>query len=407
MNPECYISTIGVDFKIRTIELDGKTVKLQIWDTAGQERFRTITSSYYRGAHGICVVYDVTDMDSFNNVKQWLQEIDRYATEGVNKLLVGNKSDMSDKKVVEYTVAKEFADSLGIPFLETSAKNASNVEQAFLTMARQIKERMGTTTVNNKPTVQVGQGQGVQSGSAVFADGTEGVSSERFGTTSGDSLFKPTKFNHGAQSASVRAHTTSESKSEAALLIIVCRTNLIIILGMMQVSKKIPFDDPQVLVGVRVLYIVSNILIAGVYLYLQNKINAKKDLTTLKYVEPAPMGSADEPKLITTTVHSYDLQQLRALWKSQLMGVGMMGVMHLYFKYTNPLLIQSIIPLKGAFEGNLVKIHLFGQPAIGDLKRPWKAAGGLMGMGGQGEPKADKKSIEQAERAGSGGVKED
>jgi len=133
-------------------------------------------------------VYDVTDMDSFNNVKQWLQEIDRYATEGVNKLLVGNKSDMSDKKVVDYTVAKvlpfaqlmafisslegadmriqEFADSLGIPFLETSAKNASNVEQAFLTMARQIKERMGTTTVNNKPTVQVGQGQGVQSGSA-------------------------------------------------------------------------------------------------------------------------------------------------------------------------------------------------------------------------------------------------
>ncbi|KAF3000451.1 GTP-binding protein of the rab [Neopestalotiopsis sp. 37M] len=164
---ESYISTIGVDFKIRTIELDGKTVKLQIWDTAGQERFRTITSSYYRGAHGICVVYDVTDMDSFNNVKQWLQEIDRYATEGVNKLLVGNKSDMSDKKVVEYTVAKEFADSLGIPFLETSAKNASNVEQAFLTMARQIKERMGSqATTNTKPGVQVGPGHSVSSSSS-------------------------------------------------------------------------------------------------------------------------------------------------------------------------------------------------------------------------------------------------
>ena len=140
---DSYISTIGVDFKIRTIDLDGKTVKLQIWDTAGQERFRTITSSYYRGAHGIIVVYDVTEQESFNNVKQWFQEIDRYATEGVNKLLVGNKSDMTDKKVVEYAVAKEFADSMGISFIETSAKSSTNVQDAFLTMARQIKERIG------------------------------------------------------------------------------------------------------------------------------------------------------------------------------------------------------------------------------------------------------------------------
>ncbi|BGP43978.1 ras GTPase [Rhodotorula kratochvilovae] len=138
---ESYISTIGVDFKIRTIELEGKTVKLQIWDTAGQERFRTITSSYYRGAHGIIVVYDVTDQDTFANVKQWLQEIDRYACEGVNKLLVGNKSDLAQKKVVDYAVAKEFADQIGVSLLETSAKNATNVEQAFLTMAKQIKDR--------------------------------------------------------------------------------------------------------------------------------------------------------------------------------------------------------------------------------------------------------------------------
>lgn len=137
-----YISTIGVDFKIRTIELDGKTIKLQIWDTAGQERFRTITSSYYRGAHGIIIVYDVTDQDSFNNVRQWLQEIDRYATGGVMKLLVGNKADLSDKKIVEYTDAKAFADSLDIPFLETSALSSTNVEQAFYTMARQIKAQM-------------------------------------------------------------------------------------------------------------------------------------------------------------------------------------------------------------------------------------------------------------------------
>jgi len=140
---ESYISTIGVDFKIRTIELEGKTIKLQIWDTAGQERFRTITSSYYRGAHGIIVVYDVTDQESFNNVKQWLQEIERYACESVNKLLVGNKSDLTTKKVVDWTTAKEYADSLAIPFLETSAKNATNVEQAFMTMAAEIKNRVG------------------------------------------------------------------------------------------------------------------------------------------------------------------------------------------------------------------------------------------------------------------------
>lgn len=154
---ESYISTIGVDFKIRTIELDGKTIKLQIWDTAGQERFRTITSSYYRGAHGIIVVYDVTDQESFNNVKQWLQEIDRYASENVNKLLVGNKCDLTTKKVVDFTTAKEYADQLGVPFLETSAKNATNVEQAFMTMAAEIKNRMGpvTPSADTKPNVKI------------------------------------------------------------------------------------------------------------------------------------------------------------------------------------------------------------------------------------------------------------
>jgi len=161
---ESYISTIGVDFKIRTIELNGKTIKLQIWDTAGQERFRTITSSYYRGAHGIIVVYDITDQVSFNNVKQWLQEIDRYACENVNKLLVGNKSDLINKRVVDLDTAKEFASGLGIPFLETSAKNSTNVEQAFLTMAGEIKNRMVNTGGGGvKPSViKPGVGQPVK-----------------------------------------------------------------------------------------------------------------------------------------------------------------------------------------------------------------------------------------------------
>jgi len=164
---ESYISTIGVDFKIRTIELDGKTIKLQIWDTAGQERFRTITSSYYRGAHGIIVVYDVTDQESFNNVKQWLHEIDRYACENVNKLLVGNKSDLTSKRVVSFDSAKEFADNLGIEFLETSAKNATNVEQAFMTMAAQIKNRMANApagTSNKNVSIKPGQAVGGQKG---------------------------------------------------------------------------------------------------------------------------------------------------------------------------------------------------------------------------------------------------
>jgi len=164
---ESYISTIGVDFKIRTIELDGKVIKLQIWDTAGQERFRTITSSYYRGAHGIIVVYDVTDQVSFNNVKQWLQEIDRYACENVNKLLVGNKCDMANKRVVEYNTAKEFAASLPgpIPFIETSAKIATNVERAFMTMASEIKSRMVSQAPApdyNKETVTVSSSQSIQ-----------------------------------------------------------------------------------------------------------------------------------------------------------------------------------------------------------------------------------------------------
>jgi len=164
---ESHISTIGVDFKIRTIQLDGKTIKLQIWDTAGQERFRTITSSYYRGAHGIIVVYDTTDSETFEHVKTWLHEIDRYASENVNKLLVGNKSDLTSKRQVEVEAAKEFASSVSIPFLETSAKNATNVEDAFMTMAGEIKKRMASTpatTEGNKKITVGGKTESVKSG---------------------------------------------------------------------------------------------------------------------------------------------------------------------------------------------------------------------------------------------------
>ena len=131
------------------------------------------------------------------------------------------------------------------------------------------------------------------------------------------------------------------------------------------------------------------------------------DMTTLKYVEPAPMGSSEEGKLVTTTIHAYDVGQVKQLMRSQMMGVAMMAVMHLYFKYTNPLVIQSIIPLKSALESNMTKIHLWGQPASGDLKRPFKQPAGFM-SGLQGGPAAsDKKAVEAAERAGRGGAKEE
>jgi Ras-related protein Rab-1A len=149
---ETHISTIGVDFKIKTLQIDGKTVKLQIWDTAGQERFRTITSSYYRGAQGIILVYDCTDKETFNNVKQWMGEIDRYACENVNKLLVGNKCDLISEKTVDSNAAKEFADSYDIPFIETSAKTAQNVDNAFIQMATAIKERMSVQKVESSGT---------------------------------------------------------------------------------------------------------------------------------------------------------------------------------------------------------------------------------------------------------------
>ncbi|KAK9280437.1 hypothetical protein L1049_014127 [Liquidambar formosana] len=133
------------------------------WDTAGQERFRTITSSYYRGDRGIIVVYDVTDQESLNNVKQWLNEIDRYASENVYKLLVGNKCDLTANKVVSYETGKIIYDSMFIFFIflgicGTSAKNATNVEQAFMAMAAEIKNRMASQPAMNNarpPTVQI------------------------------------------------------------------------------------------------------------------------------------------------------------------------------------------------------------------------------------------------------------
>ena len=115
---------------------------MQIWDTAGQERFKTITASYYKGAHGIILVYDITDRQSFKDIENWLAEIDKYGNENVVKLLVGNKSDLEASRQVKAEEGKTLADSLGIKFLETSAKDAVNVEKAFTTLSNEIKSKV-------------------------------------------------------------------------------------------------------------------------------------------------------------------------------------------------------------------------------------------------------------------------
>lgn len=138
---DSYISTIGVDFRFRTVEIEKKTCKLQIWDTAGQERYRTITSAYYRGADAIVMVYDVTNRDSFRHVNDWLLEVTRYSSEDTCKLLVGNKSDLTVARVVSTADGEKFANELQVDFLETSAMDGSNVEKAFFHLTKALMAR--------------------------------------------------------------------------------------------------------------------------------------------------------------------------------------------------------------------------------------------------------------------------
>lgn len=166
INAGRYINQIGVDFVVRTIELDVKTIKLQIWDTAGQERFKALTSSCYRGAHGIILVYDVTNQDSYEHLSHWFCEIDRHAPENVKIILVGNKIDLTRERLVDSTTAQDFARSMGIPFLETSAQTGLNVEELFSTMRAEIVENgfeSGLQPGNNffhiGPTTPVRQGR--------------------------------------------------------------------------------------------------------------------------------------------------------------------------------------------------------------------------------------------------------
>ena len=115
---------------------------MQIWDTAGQERFRTITTSYFRGAQGILLVYDVTDRQTFTSIRNWVAQIQMHADVNVNKILIGNKCDMADQRVVTTAEGEALAKEYNIQFFETSAKQDINVEKSFITIATEVKDRM-------------------------------------------------------------------------------------------------------------------------------------------------------------------------------------------------------------------------------------------------------------------------
>ena len=139
---EAHLSTIGLDYRLKSMTLaNGKHIKLQIWDTAGQDRFRAITKNYYKGANGIILIYDVTNIQSFENVKNWIAQIKEEANPNAIIYLAGNKIDVNEsEKAVKTEDGKKIADELTIKFYETSAKNGINVNEIFEDLVEKIDE---------------------------------------------------------------------------------------------------------------------------------------------------------------------------------------------------------------------------------------------------------------------------
>ena len=140
--------TIGVEFGGKTIEVKNKNVKIQIWDTAGQEAFQAITRTYYKGAIGALLVYDITRKDSFEHITKWLNEVKSNGSKDIFCILIGNKKDLEDQRQVKFEEGKKLAEENNLLFLETSAKTAENVQEAFTISAEKILEQIQKTGID-------------------------------------------------------------------------------------------------------------------------------------------------------------------------------------------------------------------------------------------------------------------
>merc|ERR1711879_930886 len=164
--------TIGVEFGARMITIDGKQIKLQIWDTAGQESFRSITRSYYRGAAGALLVYDITRRETFQHLSAWLEDAKQHSNSNMTIMLIGNKCDLEHRRAVTTEEGEQFAKEHGLVFMETSAKTAHNVEEAFINTATNIynKIEQGVFDVSNESygtKVGYGSNGGVSGGGTI------------------------------------------------------------------------------------------------------------------------------------------------------------------------------------------------------------------------------------------------
>ncbi|XP_061604056.1 RAB3D, member RAS oncogene family, b isoform X1 [Phyllopteryx taeniolatus] len=137
-----FVSTVGIDFKVKTVFRNDKRIKLQIWDTAGQERYRTITTAYYRGAMGFLLMYDITNQESFNAVQDWATQIKTYSWDNAQVILIGNKCDLEDDRLVPTEDGQRLAEDLGFQFFEASAKDNINVKQVFERLVDVICDKM-------------------------------------------------------------------------------------------------------------------------------------------------------------------------------------------------------------------------------------------------------------------------